>query len=640
MVNERKFSTKMFRDSFSTISTDRSSINGLYGDDIRLSKSLAFEKGDILVTCRPFIHIIADSWRGKICDLCLRQPTSSYNLNVCRDCKQIHFCRSCQQLRSPSIFKNVHNLECPLLKKYAHILSSSSRLFIRLYLRIKNPESIHFQPILNPLTQEPINFEHLDKTIIIECNELAQRIQLCYEKFANKPDDNDNDKQSGQSLTADMTTEEFALLQFIELLDELRLCTDASADNDNEISPMISDDDKIFELWEIFVRLWSYAVPIYDETLAGLFSKDAIAYGLYLEPSIISSGHSCIPNCSFIHYGPVIQLRSMKSIENDEQLSINYVDISLSRIERLKQLRNYYIDDCDCIRCSEQEQNDGHDMIDIELFHSLQQEFITQFQEEFFDSGQQNHSFLNFSTTSNIDDEDKMLLQEKCLKMSQLARRLDEQYQQLYLFEHPEKSRFLFAFMAIEMNLLFFKLEFREQLQNMNLLNYTLDDDESNGLRNKSRESGSITTLDTIIIDIKYWSELLKRTVRSIRITHGIDHRLYREYRIPILNIWYKTLPKSLTLERLYQDPGILISSSLSQHTSFSKEFLGEQFELIKGHFSRLFNDQKQETTSIKQNEKSINDNYKILFRFLLVTFALLFPFFIYFTMYLQNSDF
>ncbi|OTF71248.1 hypothetical protein BLA29_003960, partial [Euroglyphus maynei] len=401
----------------------------------------------------------------------------------------------------------------------------------------------------------------------------------------------------------------------------------------------------IYELWKIFVRLWSYAVPIYDETLTGLFSKDAIAYGLYLEPSIITDRHSCLPNCSFINYGPVIQLRSMKTIEIDEQLTINYVDISLQRMERMKQLRNYYIDDCVCIRCSEQEQNDGHDMIELDLFHSLRQEFITQFQEEFIDSGQKNLSFLNFSnfsTTTNNDDENEMMMQEKCLKMSQLARRLDEQYEQLYLFDHPEKSRFLFAFLAVEMNLLLFKLEFREQLQNGNLLN---GGHELNESKKNSRESGSITTLDTIIIDIKYWSDLLKRTVRSIRITHGIDHRLYREYRIPILNVWYKIIPKSLTLERLYQDPGILISGSLSQNSTFSKEFLAEQFEFIKGHLAKLFQNEKQQQQQkiIRNNDKLINNNdgyYRIFFRFLLVTFALLFPFFIYFTMYLQNSDF
>ncbi|XP_046912089.2 uncharacterized protein LOC124493075 [Dermatophagoides farinae] len=643
----------MFRYSFSSISTDRSTIYDYDDDHKRLSKSVAFETGDILVTCRPFIHIIADSWRGKICDLCLRQPIGSKNLYICRDCQQIHFCRSCQQLQSPSIFKNVHNLECPLLAKYGHILSSSSRLFLRLYLRLTNPESIHYQPIFNPLTREPINFEQLELAIIIEHNELADRITICCEKFANKSDD--NDEQS-----TDMTTEEFALLQFIGLLDELRLCRDDDDDDDdvgeNEILSMISDDDKIYELWKIFVRLWSYTLPIFDETLTGLFLKDAIAYGLYLEPSILTADgvHSCIPNCSFIHYGPVIQLRAMKSIEIGEQLFINYVDISLSRMERLKQLRNYYIGDCICTRCME-EQNDGNDMIDIDLFHSLREEFITQFQEEFIDSTLKNQSFLNFSTTSNNHDENEMIMKEKCLKMSQLARQLDEQYQQLYLFEHPEKSRFLFAFMAVEMNLLLFKLEFREQLQQQqkqhaNMLINTMNGHESNGGRSQknSRESGSITTLDTIIIEIKYWSDLLKRTVRSIRITHGIDHRLYREYPVPILNIWHKTLPKSLTLERLYQDPGILMSCSLSHDSSFSKEFLSEQFEFIKGQFAKLFNDkqqQQQQTNIIRQEKsKSINkkryDHYKVLFRILLVIFALLFPFFIYFTMYLENSDF
>ncbi|OTF82570.1 hypothetical protein BLA29_010180, partial [Euroglyphus maynei] len=181
----------MYRDSLSSISTDRSSINGFYGDDgdNDQQKRLAFETGDILVTCRPFIHIIADSWRGKICDLCLRQPIGSKNLYVCHDCQQIYFCRSCQQLQSPSIFKNVHNLECSLLVKYGHILSSSSRLFLRLYHRLKNPESLPFQPIFNPLTHEPINFEQLELAIVIEYNELAERIRMCYEKFANKQSD-------------------------------------------------------------------------------------------------------------------------------------------------------------------------------------------------------------------------------------------------------------------------------------------------------------------------------------------------------------------------------------------------------------------------------------------------------------------
>lgn len=63
--------------------------------------------------------------------------------------------------------------------------------------------------------------------------------------------------------------------------------------------------------------------------------------------------HSCAPNCTVVFYGNTIQVRTMREIEPDEELTIQYTDLYLPRGERQERLRNSHCFSCACARCIE-----------------------------------------------------------------------------------------------------------------------------------------------------------------------------------------------------------------------------------------------------------------------------------------------
>lgn len=575
--------------------------------------------GDILVTCKPFVHIITDWMRSQICDLCLRP--SSQSLRHCKDCEQIFFCNSCLQSTTPSIFKTLHLLECSILAKYGTILSSSSRLFLRLYLRLTNPESLPYRPQINPLTKDEITFESLIPRIIFNSNsdltttetdELCELMKTVYSKCqSTNSDDEDIDFD-------ELCIEEIAVWQFIALLEEIRQCED--------LLSMIEDDWKIFQMWTMFVRLWSYTIPIVDESITGLFNTEPIAYSLYLEPNVIIDSHSCTPNCAFVHYGPVLQLRAMKTIHPDQSLTVNYVNIARPKSARTKDLCTFFIYDCFCSRCLD------YDTVDYEELESLRKEFQHLYTEQLLVANEiANRSFLNFPTTTRISEEDLEISYRNCLKLHQLAVKLNGVLEQVFPYNHPEKSRFLFAYTAVEMNLLLFKLEQRESSQ----------ESEQEGSAKVSCGSDlsefsptTMTNLDNLVSDINKWSELLKRTVRSIRWTHGIDHHLFRKISIPLLEIWKQSRPTLITLAELHSDPSVLLKILISDCQP-KQGLIQSQVNFLRQQVSLLVPTVRSRSHSLfTRTTFTLFYLVKIVTRLMLILFAILFPLFIYFTIY------
>lgn len=591
--------------------------------DVDIEQSTNFNTkhnpGDIIVTCKPFVHIIADWMKGRICDLCLRSD-SYRDLRCCNDCEQLYFCSSCLRSKTPSVFKTLHMLECSLFAKYGNILSGSSKLFLRLYLRLNNPESLPYRPYLNPITKEEITFNSLVPRIIFndsvdETDEFCELVKSMYERLSLKEQFEDEEEN-------ELTVEQAAVLQFIDLLEEIRLC--------EELLPLISDDLKIFHLWTIFDRLWSYTIPIVDESITGLFNNDAIAYSLYLEPNVIIYSHSCLPNCSFAHYGPILQLRAMKPIYSGQNLTVNYININQSKTNRVKQLQSFLISDCFCTRCLD------NSSVDYVQFNIIKKEFVDLYIEELMTplASQLNKSvsFLNFSSMS-ISDDEQLYSYQNCVKLHNLAYKLNEIYDRIYPFNHPDKSRFLFAYTAVEMNLLLYKLEAKENIK--------VDEEELKAVPNNkiSCESDcseftskhSHNSLNSLVDDINQWSELLKRTVRAIRWTHGTDHPLFRKLTLPLLKIWKLSRP-TITLCELHSDPSVLLKILI--HSSDQSKGLLQQLDELRKHFSMLI-----PTKSTIESDRSIGSHLffyfvKTFLRAMLILFAVFFPLYIYFTIY------
>eukprot|EP01117_Protostelium_nocturnum_P018282 TRINITY_DN7618_c0_g1_i1.p1 TRINITY_DN7618_c0_g1~~TRINITY_DN7618_c0_g1_i1.p1 ORF type:complete len:466 (+),score=121.22 TRINITY_DN7618_c0_g1_i1:129-1400(+) len=80
-----------------------------------------------------------------------------------------------------------------------------------------------------------------------------------------------------------------------------------------------------------------------------------IGGGLYKE--IARLNHSCEPNCVVVVEGNVAKIRSIRRIENDEELTISYVEIANSKLIRNQKLLENFFFQCQCNRCIDNPEN-------------------------------------------------------------------------------------------------------------------------------------------------------------------------------------------------------------------------------------------------------------------------------------------
>jgi hypothetical protein len=82
-------------------------------------------------------------------------------------------------------------------------------------------------------------------------------------------------------------------------------------------------------------------------------SPEGTVLGSCLEPFAALMNHSCDPNSAFFFEGPVLRVRSTKTITAGEELTISYTDPTESFDFRQKQLSNYYFI-CKCKKCEKE----------------------------------------------------------------------------------------------------------------------------------------------------------------------------------------------------------------------------------------------------------------------------------------------
>lgn len=97
------------------------------------------------------------------------------------------------------------------------------------------------------------------------------------------------------------------------------------------------------ELFLLFCRICINSFSILNSDL------NTIGTALYIQASVFD--HSCTPNTSTIFDGVSLEVRAIKTIEPNEKISINYVDIKLPRAERKSKLLEQYYFQCNCPRC-------------------------------------------------------------------------------------------------------------------------------------------------------------------------------------------------------------------------------------------------------------------------------------------------
>lgn len=75
-----------------------------------------------------------------------------------------------------------------------------------------------------------------------------------------------------------------------------------------------------------------------------------IGTALCAETSFIN--HSCDPNCVLFFDGNILKLVALRHIAKDEELTISYVENTNPKAWRMKQLRESFLFDCACTKCS------------------------------------------------------------------------------------------------------------------------------------------------------------------------------------------------------------------------------------------------------------------------------------------------
>ncbi|RIB04301.1 hypothetical protein C2G38_692201 [Gigaspora rosea] len=107
------------------------------------------------------------------------------------------------------------------------------------------------------------------------------------------------------------------------------------------------------EMLDLFCRLTENSFSILD--------GEMIAFGVGIYPNASLLNHSCRPNCVVIFENSKLMVRCIEQINNDQELVINYVDLSLPVEDRRKELRKQYFFLCNCETCEYYKSKDNID---------------------------------------------------------------------------------------------------------------------------------------------------------------------------------------------------------------------------------------------------------------------------------------
>ncbi|EGZ10465.1 hypothetical protein PHYSODRAFT_518318 [Phytophthora sojae] len=102
--------------------------------------------------------------------------------------------------------------------------------------------------------------------------------------------------------------------------------------------------DLELEILKLFGRVNCNAFSVANE-----FTNEAVGIGLYPEGALFN--HDCDPNCVVSFKGREMQVRVVRDIEVDEELTVSYVELLQSTKARRRELKESYFFDCECKRC-------------------------------------------------------------------------------------------------------------------------------------------------------------------------------------------------------------------------------------------------------------------------------------------------
>ncbi|XP_054160372.1 N-lysine methyltransferase SMYD2-A-like [Oppia nitens] len=364
----------------------------LLDKQIDTMKSLKhYRRGDVIMTVRPLVYVVADQMKGRICDYCL---TARPSLMSCSDCEQQLYCNQICQHND----WDYHRLECPTLA-YSPTIKSAEKLMIRLWLAIQDNRDIVDKqyPLPNgqylSLNDLKVNND-FDKDLFLFGSDETQLNEILSEVI---------EAVSDEDLDENISMKDKALIQFKSLVETFNECK-------------IHFD--LYTLWQLFLKVWSNVLTI--DVLD--FDNEECAYGLFIESA--SLNHSCEPNACYVSYGTRLQVRAIKPIKPNDEIFISYIDLANDTSVRQKMLKSFHVI-CDCLKCRN---NTSDSNIDYSLFHKLNNDF--------------GHKFFTLMNVKNG-------LTSSIAELISIADELVPYYDNIFPDFYPQKSLYLVKYLKL-----------------------------------------------------------------------------------------------------------------------------------------------------------------------------------------------
>ncbi|KAM7406302.1 hypothetical protein PAMP_000688 [Pampus punctatissimus] len=257
------------------------------GNGVRATAGI--RRGELLYSAEPLASCVSNKLAADICHHCL---TRSVSLLRCSQCKMAHYCSITCQKRAWS----GHKRECKCLRSLLpRIPTDSVRLAARLMFAL--------------LSSSKSNCEEL----------------YTFEEHESHLSSMSEQKKQGLSQLASML--ELYLQQEVPDLAQETMSLPPSCQ----------------EPLNLIAKVTCNCFTISDGEL------QEIGVGLY--PSLSLLNHDCRPNCVMVFEGTKLQLRAVRDINPEEELTISYVETLSLTEDRQRQLEDQYHFTCHCQRC-------------------------------------------------------------------------------------------------------------------------------------------------------------------------------------------------------------------------------------------------------------------------------------------------
>ncbi len=272
----------------------------------------SYSLGDIITTCEPLFHVIYSQFKGIRCDFC---HSNDNRLKKCSNCRQMFYCdQNCQ--KNDWVFG--HKNECKIYAKYGHeinaldiaqSLTSSvdqfppfERLLIRFWFAFKSDKTIASK-VYQLANNEFLSLNDLETHYEDIDTKGNERFELICHKF----------KRYGIDFDRELLYELYYKASRFALFVE-----DIHVDNEDIVTER-SNNFLLSQLCAIYIP-----IAVYNQ--------------------------SCAPNTWYVLNGKKLQLRAIKPIAVNEEITISYVPLNKSKSDRKHELSFRFID-CHCLKC-------------------------------------------------------------------------------------------------------------------------------------------------------------------------------------------------------------------------------------------------------------------------------------------------